>query len=179
MSKELWKSVIGVPGYQVSNLGNVRSMTRLVKGSHDSKYMRPGKPLSLTRSSLGYSVVKLCHESIPFQAKVNRLVAEAFIPNPLEKPFTNHINGIKTDNSVENLEWCTAKENTIHAYKTGLSVGKPGTSNSRAKLSIDQVRSIRAMRDKGLKPSQIHKIMQLPKSTVDNIIYNKRWTQID
>lgn len=60
---------------------------------------------------------------------LHRLIAINFIPNPLNKPCVNHINGVKTDNSIENLEWCTYSENEYHAYKNGLKNGKVGVNN--------------------------------------------------
>lgn len=69
----------------------------------------------------GYARVSLYLSSGRKDVKVHRLVAEHFIPNPDNKPFINHRNGVKTDNSVNNLEWVTAKENTLHAWKKGLT----------------------------------------------------------
>ena len=116
--EEIWRDIEGYEGiYQVSNLGRVKSLTRNIF-------------LKLQRDKKGYCVCKLSNGKNRKEAKGHRLVAQAFIPNPENKRQVNHINGIKTDNRVENLEWCTSQENNIHAVKTGLKVyseksGKP------------------------------------------------------
>ncbi len=89
----------------------------------------------------GYLVVQLWKNSKPKKFKMHRLVAMAFIPNPENKPQVNHINGIKFDNSIENLEWVTQSENMLHAYKIGLQKPsdkqKESASNLHAKLVLN------------------------------------------
>lgn len=104
---EVWKKVPGFNDkYEVSNTGNVRN--------EKGHLLRP----FLTHQ--GYLMVTLCENGKRKQIRLNRLVAEAFIANPDNKPEVNHKNGIKTDNAATNLEWATKSENMIHAYKSGL-----------------------------------------------------------
>lgn len=78
--------------------------------------------LKLASDKDGYLFVCLHINGERKSSRVHRLVAQAFIENPYNKPFVNHLNGIKTDNTISNLEWVTASENNYHAYKTGLKV---------------------------------------------------------
>ena len=119
--KEVWKDVIDYEGYyQVSNLGRVRSVDREVyyRGGRVKKIK--GNIMKLGLSKNGYPQLTIYKKGKQKSCRVHRLVANAFIPNDEDKPMVNHINGIKTDNRLENLEWCTAKENSNHAYEIGL-----------------------------------------------------------
>lgn len=111
MQEEIWKPVIGFEGYyEVSNLGNVRSVERYVKQADHLRFVRQRiKKQVINR--YGYPVVTLCRERKSQQYRVHRLVAEAFIPNPENKPFVDHINTNKLDFSIDNLRWVDAKEN--------------------------------------------------------------------
>lgn len=107
---EIWRKIEGFENYEVSNLGNVRSLKN-----------KKVKILKLIKRETGYIFINLYKNKKIHHKSVHRLVASTFIPNPQNKFQVNHIDGDKTNNKVENLEWCTAKENSQHAWNTGLS----------------------------------------------------------
>ena len=124
MPDEIWKDIKYYEGlYQISNYGNVKSLPK-ERRNRRGVYIQKEKLLSLTNTSTGYKKVELVKDGKRKGFKVHRLVAQAFIPNPDEKPQVNHIDGDKTNNYVDNLEWATASENSIHAYNTGLNSNK-------------------------------------------------------
>lgn len=121
MKNEIWKFIDGYEGwYEISNMGRVRSLDRTVyfrdgKRSRDYK----GKILKC-KYHHGYQMVNLLKNKEINTVYVHRLVIETFIPKEDGKEWTNHKNGIKSDNRVENLEWCTPSENNNHAVEMGL-----------------------------------------------------------
>lgn len=133
---ENWKDVVGYEGlYQVSSLGTVKSLDRVVS-NHQGSGVRRGKIMSFTECK-GYHRVILTKNAKHKSPFVQRLVAEAFIPNPENKKEVNHLNGVKTDNRACNLEWVTPSENMKHAYDKGLKKGLTGASNPKSKKVID------------------------------------------
>lgn len=106
--KEVWKDVVGYEGaYIVSNHGRVKSIPR--------RNRRTELVLSQYISSSGYAMTGLSLDGVFKNRPVHRLVAEAFIPNPLDLPEVNHIDGDKTNNALDNLEWCSTSQNILHS----------------------------------------------------------------
>lgn len=118
--EEIWKPIKGYEGlYEVSSLARVRSLDRNVKSKASlSGYSKvKGRILSQGVASNGYCMVALYRDKEQKCRTVHSLIADAFIPNPSNFPCINHINGIRTDNRIENLEWVTYSENNYHAVR--------------------------------------------------------------
>ena len=121
-----FRPVIGWEGfYEVSNLGEVRSLPRVIRRSDGTVQTFPGKPLKAMVSNNGYLVVRLSRPEQRKTARVHRLVATAFLPNPGALPEVNHIDGVKTNPRFDNLEWCTSSQNRHHAYHVLGSITMP------------------------------------------------------
>lgn len=116
--EEVWLPIKGFEGkLEVSNIGRIRSVDRMV--AFGSQKRRVHQTIyKLPNDKDGYKMFGLSGKNI----KVHRAVAEAFLPNPENKPQVNHIDGDKSNNRADNLEWVTQKENMAHAVKNGLAV---------------------------------------------------------
>jgi len=117
---ELYREIQGYKGlYEVSNYGNVRSLSRQTLGRWGKMKTSPGRVMKSSLTNAGYLRVDLCVNGSHKHYSVHRLVAQAFVPNPKNKRCVNHKNSNREDNRVENLEWVTYKENIDHAKVNG------------------------------------------------------------
>ena len=156
--KEIWKDIEGYEGiYQVSNLGNIYSIKR--------------SKIKSIRQIKGYSMVNLCNNYKERLTSVHRLIAIHFIPNIENKSQINHINGIKNDNRIENLEWCTSKENIHHAHKLGLK-------NKNRKLTSDDVLNLRKDHINNISNKDLSIKYNIHIRTVSKIIRKLLWSYI-
>jgi NUMOD4 motif/HNH endonuclease len=127
MTVEKWVSIPGYERYyQVSDAGNIRSLSRFIKAKDGRNRRIRGRVLKFKVNHCGYLTVCLCRGGKKEYPYIHRLVAEAFIPNPNNLPQVNHITGNKTDNAMSNLEWVTHQQNVQHAYAIGLSNNQGG-----------------------------------------------------
>ncbi|CNL29804.1 NUMOD4 motif [Yersinia enterocolitica] len=174
--KEKVSAMKDIPGYEgkysITRDGRVWSHPRVdAKGA-----TRKGKWLKSASGGHGYPHVSLYRNGIESKKTVHRLVAEAFIPKMDGKPDINHINGIKTDSRVENLEWVTRAENMQHAYDTGLNVLPSGELNHFAKLTKEEVISIRNVH--GLSMRELEEVYGVSRSHIWRIRNGKLWNHI-
>jgi hypothetical protein len=116
MSKEIWKTVIDFNNYEVSNIGNVRKKECEITYSNGVKTLYKEKLLKGEITKDGYIRVTLSQNNVQKRQSVHRLVADLFIPKDARRKIVNHIDGVKDNNHVDNLEWCTTSENEIHSY---------------------------------------------------------------
>jgi len=134
---EIFKDIQGYEGcYQVSNYGRVENLSRLVPGKLNSIREIAEKLLSPRYDGHHYYKVALHKDRARNNISIHRLVAVAFIPNPENKPFINHIDGNPLNNHADNLEWCTPSENVSHAFRIGLQKARYGTEHPGARAVL-------------------------------------------
>lgn len=136
---EIWKPIEGFEtAYHISNLGRVKRVahvdvyTRKDSNKKVNRYV--ADKIIKTRESEEYYEINLRYQNKSEFRRVHRMVATAFLPNPDNLPEVNHINGNKHDNRVENLEWCTSRENVQHSIKTGLRKSRKHVDGTRKQI---------------------------------------------
>jgi hypothetical protein len=174
---EIWKDIPGYEGYyQVSNIGNVKSLARK---RHNILGSTKERILKLNFDSSGYRTVKLYKDGIKKTQKVHRLVIISFKDNPTNLPEVNHIDGIKVNNTVENLEWCSRLQNMQHATKSGLRIGSTGENNHTAKLKVENVIFIKyALKNNTHTQSQLANMFNVNYGVINQVKQNRTWKEV-
>lgn len=177
---EEWRAVVDYEGlYEVSNLGRVRRLDRVYVNPQGTAVPRPARFVSVCRASRGYRGVSLRKDGIQHYRPLHRLIAQAFIPNPDNKPFVNHLDSNPANNSITNLEWVTAKENTHHCIKAGRMRQARGEDyKNRTKLSAAKIHEMDRMKREGAGTSQIARAMGVALTTAHDALYRNTWKHI-
>jgi hypothetical protein len=181
--EEQWKRVEGFPAYDVSNRGRVRSYYRRGRGAHIADTpQRILKPVPLTT---GYLSVGLRKNGELTTTRIHKMVALAFLPLADSSLQLNHKDGNKSNNTAENLEWVTARQNVRHYLNVlGGAIAnnfkeQQGEKNHQAKLTDSQAVTIRALYSTGeYSHREIAKMYGVSKPTVGRIIRRQTWTHI-
>lgn len=161
---EEWKDIEGYEGlYQVSSLGRIKSLNHYASNGVTTVLYK-GKVLSQTTHN-GYMIAHLSKNNVIKTVSVHRLVAEAFVKNPLNKSHVNHKDGNKSNNIASNLEWCTPRENLVHALETGLR---------KRKVTKDKYKYFYDEHEKGKTYKELAKEFNISKTRAFEIVRDYR-----
>jgi hypothetical protein len=177
--QEIWKDMPDYVGlYQVSNLGRVRSLDRMIGQKGGGKQFKSGRILRPRNHPHGYVFISLYKDGIANQVLIHRLVAIVFIPNPSNLPEVNHKNFNKKDNFVENLEWMTTKDNTRHAFAAGKINTSKGDNHFRSIVNSEKVIDMIKLFNSGIKMCDIARKFQVSYPCVFGIVKRKNWKHV-
>lgn len=167
---EEWRPVVGYEGYySVSSLGNVRR-DKPYKNTVVGKILKPAKVY-------GYHSVSLSKDCQSKSCRVHKLVCMAFIGERPEDCQINHLNGIKHDNRVDNLEYCTQSRNMKHAHSLGL-LHQRGAKNNNARLTNEDAIRVKIMFKNGMKDREVSDATGFNKNTLRGIRLGLYWKHI-
>lgn len=173
--EEIWKPIVGYEGlYEISSLGRVKSLHNLQRKRTNERVKIKPRPkekiLKPTVSTHGYIMYHLTKNNSIFNASGHRIIAQAFIPNPLNKPQVNHIDNNRLNNNISNLEWVTALENTHHCIKQKRNMF--GEKHYLSKLTNSIIFSIRKSKEKNVTLSKLYGVHQ---SNISRIKSGEYW----
>lgn len=173
--KEEWRNVVGYEElYQVSSYGRVKRLEKINIQYHGGFVIYPEKILKQFKDKGGYVFLGLRKKGKKKKfPKVHRLVAQSFIKNNKNKPCINHIDNNRSNNYVENLEWCTHKENSQHSAKQG----RTAHNRNMAILDIKQVKRIKKLKGK-ISAYIIGPKYNVNRRTIEDIFNSKTWINI-
>ena len=176
--KEIWKDIEGYEDYcQISSHGRVRTYDRFIESRWGTPFLVKGRIRGFSKRR-GYHGVVITKNGIRTTISVHRTVAETFIPNPKNKSQVNHLDGVKTNNYVKNLNWVTNLENMEHAWETGLFDGRDqrGENCYNSKLNEFQVRVIRKCHD--LTHEELAKVFNVCRPSITMIKNYTTWKNV-
>lgn len=178
---EEWRPVVGWEGlYEVSNLGRVRSLDReyIPKDRTTSSPLQGRMLITYKFHAYGYLGVGLSRDGKPRRRYVHTLVLEAFVGPRPPGMYCNHIDADPTNNRVSNLEWCTQKQNMQHASRLGRTKNPAGEDHARAKVTAEQVLTIRRMAQEGESQRELASLFGLSRRAVRLIINRETWKHL-
>lgn len=167
-TNEIWVSIKNNPNYQISNLGNVKSLNNYKR--KDNKILSP----SLSKS--GYYHIGIKKDKKRIYYTIHRLIAIHFIENKENYKCVNHIDGNKLNNSIENLEWCNHSYNNKHSYDKGLN--KNNENHGRAKLSNNDVLLIKEKLNNNISQRKLAIEFNVSQACINRINVNKTWRNL-